>query len=104
MSSPLTPTDHEALDCRLPERQLVAMVVASPHSGALYPADFLGQTTLPLAALRRAEHFIHAGLATGAFTPIVDRVFDFDDIVAAYTYVDSPERRLGKPVVRVRHP
>jgi NADPH:quinone reductase-like Zn-dependent oxidoreductase len=61
------------------------------------------EVTTDAAALRRAEHFVHAGLATGAFTPIVDRVFDFDDIVAAHTYVDSPERRLGKPVVRVRH-
>ncbi|HZQ00795.1 MAG TPA: N-formylglutamate amidohydrolase [Reyranella sp.] len=55
MSSPLQPTDHEALDCRLPERQMVPMVVASPHSGALYPAGFLSQTAVPLAALRRAE-------------------------------------------------
>ena len=55
MGSPLLPTDHEALDCRLPERQIVPMVVASPHSGALYPADFLSQTAVPLAALRRAE-------------------------------------------------
>ncbi len=55
MSSPLLPTDHEALDCRLPERQIVPMVVASPHSGALYPDDFLSQTAVPLSALRRAE-------------------------------------------------
>ncbi len=55
MSSSLLPTDHEALDCRLPERQLVPMVVASPHSGALYPAAFLSQAAVSLAALRRAE-------------------------------------------------
>lgn len=48
-------TDHEALDCRLPERQTVPVVVASPHSGSIYPAAFLEQAVVPLSALRRAE-------------------------------------------------
>ncbi len=52
--------------------------------------------------MRRAEHFVRAGLAAGAFTPLVDRIFDFDDVVAAHAYVDSPDRRPGKPVLRVR--
>ncbi|MDN5916574.1 MAG: zinc-dependent alcohol dehydrogenase family protein [Pseudonocardia sp.] len=55
------------------------------------------------AALRRAEHFVRAGLASGAFTPMVDRVFEFDDVAAAHAYVDSPDRAPGKPVLRVRH-
>jgi N-formylglutamate amidohydrolase len=46
---------HEALDYRLPQRQTVPVVVASPHSGSVYPAAFLAQTAVPLAALRRAE-------------------------------------------------
>lgn len=54
------------------------------------------------AALRRAEHFVRAGLAAGAFTPMVDRVFDFDDVAAAHAYVDSSDRAPGKPVLRVR--
>ena len=54
------------------------------------------------AAMRRAEHFVRAGLACGAFTPSVDRVFDFDDVAAAHAYVDSPDRAPGKPVLRVR--
>ncbi|MCW0214517.1 MAG: zinc-dependent alcohol dehydrogenase family protein [Pseudonocardia sp.] len=54
------------------------------------------------AALRRAEHFVRSGLASGAFTPLVDRVFAFDDVVAAHTYLDSPDRAPGKPVLRVR--
>jgi N-formylglutamate amidohydrolase len=49
------PPDHESIDCRLPQRQSVPLVVASPHSGSLYPADFLAQAAVPLAALRRAE-------------------------------------------------
>ncbi len=48
-------SDHEALDCRLPSRQTVPVVVASPHSGSVYPAAFLSQAAVPLAALRRAE-------------------------------------------------
>ena len=48
-------SDHEALDYRQPQRQTAAMVVASPHSGSVYPAAFLAQTAVPLAALRRAE-------------------------------------------------
>jgi NADPH:quinone reductase-like Zn-dependent oxidoreductase len=58
-------------------------------------------TTDP-AALRRAEHFVRAGLATGAFTPTVDRVFAFADVAAAHAYVDSPDRAPGKPVLQVR--
>jgi N-formylglutamate amidohydrolase len=46
---------HEALDCRLPDRQTVPVVVASPHSGSAYPAPFLLQAAVPLSALRRAE-------------------------------------------------
>jgi NADPH:quinone reductase-like Zn-dependent oxidoreductase len=58
-------------------------------------------TTDP-ATLRRAEHFVRAGLAGAAFAPVIDRIFDFDDIIAAHRYVDAPDRRPGKPVVRVR--
>src|SRR5215831_11981410 len=46
---------HEALDCRLPTRQTAPVVVASPHSGSVYPPPFLSQTAVPLTALRRAE-------------------------------------------------
>lgn len=49
------PPNHQSIDCRLPDRQSVPLVVASPHSGSLYPAEFLAQAAVPLAALRRAE-------------------------------------------------
>ena len=55
MGSLPPPADHEALDIYLPERQSAPVVVASPHSGSLYPAKFLTQAAVPLAALRRAE-------------------------------------------------
>lgn len=54
------------------------------------------------AALRRAEHFVRAGLASAAFAPVVDRVFDFHDVASAHAYLDSPDRAPGKPVLRVR--
>jgi NADPH:quinone reductase-like Zn-dependent oxidoreductase len=62
------------------------------------------EITADPAALRRAEHFIRSGLATGAFAPVVDRIFDFDDVAAAHRYVDSPERGPGKPVIRLQRP
>ncbi|MHA6795006.1 zinc-dependent alcohol dehydrogenase family protein [Pseudonocardia bannensis] len=62
----------------------------------------LFEITKDPAGLRRAEHFVRAGLEAGAFVPVIDRIFGFDDIVAAHIYVDSDERRLGKPVVQVR--
>ena len=49
------PPDHESIDCRLPQRQSVPLVVASPHSGSVYPPEFVAQAAVPLAALRRAE-------------------------------------------------
>lgn len=55
MSLPPFPINRDALDCHLPGRQTVPVVVASPHSGARYPAAFLGQVALPIAALKRAE-------------------------------------------------
>jgi N-formylglutamate amidohydrolase len=39
----------------MPARQCLPVVVASPHSGNRYPADFLKAAAVPLAALRRAE-------------------------------------------------
>jgi N-formylglutamate deformylase len=58
----------EPLDCRLPERQFLPLVVASPHSGSTYPADFLAQTVVSLAALRRAEDAFVDELFGGAPT------------------------------------
>ncbi|GAA4699421.1 zinc-dependent alcohol dehydrogenase family protein [Pseudonocardia yuanmonensis] len=54
------------------------------------------------AALRRAIAFVRSGLAAGVFAPVIDRVFDFDDVAAAHAYLDSPDRAPGKPVLRVR--
>ena len=55
MSSLPPPAAPDALDSRQPDRQTAPVVVASPHSGSLYPAKFLVQAAVSLAALRRAE-------------------------------------------------
>ena len=72
-----------------------------PHPVWLRRYHVFEITTEP-AAMRRAEHFVRAGLAGGAFVPTIDRIFDFDDVAAAHAYLDSPDRAPGKPVLRVQ--
>lgn len=52
--------------------------------------------------LRRGVAFVNAGLATGSFTPVIDKVFDMRDIVEAHGYMES-NAQVGKIVVSVRH-
>src|SRR5260221_1941844 len=52
--SPAAPR-HDSIQTDMPGRQTVPVVVASPHSGSLYPATFLAASVVPLTALRRAE-------------------------------------------------
>lgn len=66
MSLPTVPSDHESIDCRLPERQSVPLVVASPHSGSFYPPEFLAEAAVPLTVLRRAEDAFVDELFAGA--------------------------------------
>lgn len=47
--------DLPAFDMMVAGPPQVAMVLASPHSGAAYPADFLAASRLDLGLLRRAE-------------------------------------------------
>ncbi|MEV8375347.1 zinc-dependent alcohol dehydrogenase family protein [Kribbella sp. NPDC056861] len=48
--------------------------------------------------LRRATAFVSKGLETGAFRPVVDRVFDLADIVEAHQHLES-NTHFGKIVV-----
>lgn len=50
--------------------------------------------------LARAQACLQAALADGRLKPVIDRVFDFDDIVAAHRHLES-NRQVGKIVVRV---
>lgn len=49
-------TEHnQSWEVLAPAEQTVAAVVASPHSGRAYPADFVANSPLDLLALRRSE-------------------------------------------------
>ncbi|MEU7638477.1 zinc-dependent alcohol dehydrogenase family protein [Streptomyces sp. NPDC039016] len=62
----------------------------------------LFETTADLERLRRAEAFVTSGLRTGAFKPVVDRVFVLDEIAAAHRYMEAGAQ-VGKIVVTVDH-
>ncbi|GGV22853.1 NADPH:quinone reductase [Actinomadura cremea] len=50
--------------------------------------------------LRRAEAFVASGLRTGAFRPVVDRVFPLDEIADAHRHLEAGAQ-VGKIVVTV---
>lgn len=62
------------------------------------------EVTGDAAPLARAEAFARAGLAAGTLVPLVERVFDLDDgvaaVAAAHEHLESPDRAPGKPVLR----
>ncbi|KAB8184902.1 zinc-dependent alcohol dehydrogenase family protein [Microbispora catharanthi] len=51
--------------------------------------------------LRRAKHFIDAGLRIGSLSPLIDRSFDLTDVVAAHRHLES-NTQFGKIVLTVR--
>ncbi|MFJ9614454.1 zinc-dependent alcohol dehydrogenase family protein [Streptomyces noursei] len=60
----------------------------------------LFETTGDPQRLRRGEAFVATGLRSGAFKPVVDRVFDLEEIVEAHRYMEAGAQ-VGKIVVRV---
>lgn len=52
--------------------------------------------------LRRAKHFINAGLRSGSLSPVIDRTFDLADVVAAHRHLES-NTQFGKIVLTVEH-
>jgi NADPH:quinone reductase-like Zn-dependent oxidoreductase len=58
------------------------------------------ETTADPERLRRAAAFVSSGLPTGAFRPVVDRVFGLDEIVEAHRYLEAGTQ-VGKIVVAV---
>lgn len=52
--------------------------------------------------LRRGVAFVSTGLRTGAFRPVVDRLFGLEEIVQAHRYLES-NSHVGKIVVTVSH-
>ncbi|MEV6522295.1 zinc-dependent alcohol dehydrogenase family protein [Longispora sp. NPDC051575] len=58
------------------------------------------ETTTDPERLRRGAAYVASGLRTGAFRPVVDRVFPLEDIVAAHRHMEAGEQ-VGKIVVTV---
>ncbi|MDX2145168.1 MAG: N-formylglutamate amidohydrolase [Rhodospirillaceae bacterium] len=52
---PDQPANDEAVAVLMPPDLRVPLVFASPHSGRTYPAEFIGASSLDLAALRKSE-------------------------------------------------
>lgn len=60
------------------------------------------ETTRDPQRLRRAAAFVASGLRTGAFRPVVDRLFPLEEIVQAHRHMESGTQ-FGKIVVTVAH-
>jgi NADPH:quinone reductase-like Zn-dependent oxidoreductase len=52
--------------------------------------------------MRRAAAYVSSGLRSGAFRPVVDRVFPLEEIVQAHRHMESNDQ-FGKIVVAVAH-
>ncbi len=78
-AAPAAETDGASHEVVAPERQVLPLVFASPHSGCDYPEDFLAASRLDPLALRRSED------------SFVDEIFEA-----------AP--RLGAPLIRALFP
>ena len=52
------------------------------------------------ASLKKAVEFVSDGIARGDLSPIIDRVFKFEDFQEAYRYLAS-NQQVGKVVIEV---
>ncbi|MFB7365578.1 zinc-dependent alcohol dehydrogenase family protein [Streptomyces hydrogenans] len=88
---------YGALDPRptpLPHAQSFPALTSSTYT--------LFEITTDPERLARAVAFVNAGLASGSFTPVVDRTFDLADIAEAHRYMEA-NGQVGKIVVTVTH-
>jgi N-formylglutamate amidohydrolase len=105
----------EAFDVAQPRRRKLPLVLASPHSGSLYPTDFLTASRLDAQALRRSEdsyvdEIFAAAPAVGA--PLIAARFPrayldvnreaweldpamFSDALPGFVNAGSPRVRMG---------
>jgi len=104
-----------AYDIADPDQQRIALVVAAPHSGNLYPPDFVAASRLDPVSLRRSEDcFVDELLsgAPGAGAPLIRALFPrayvdvnrepfeldprmFEDSLPAYVTTRSPRVSAG---------
>jgi N-formylglutamate amidohydrolase len=103
------------LDLRRPAAQSVPLVIASPHSGANYPADFVAASRLDPLTLRRSEDaFVDELFAAAprlgapmlaarfprAYLDVNREAYELDpamfaDALPAYVNARSPRVRMG---------
>lgn len=85
---------------RLDERPTEYPLVTCMKKALSITGYTLWEIVTDAAARARAERWILERLEARAFAPVIDRVFDFDDIVAAHATMDANAAN-GKLVVRV---
>src|SRR6266568_9190860 len=109
------PAEDGVLDLRQPPRLAIPLVVASPHSGADYPDDFLAAARLDPLTLRRSEDsFVDAIFAAApdlgapllaarfprAYLDVNREAWELDpamfaDTLPSFVNVRSPRVRMG---------
>src|SRR6516165_2240411 len=107
--------EAEILDLRRPVARSLPLVLASPHSGAEYPADFLAASRLDPVALRRSEDsFVDELFAAGprlgapllaarfprAYVDVNREAYELDpgmfaDALPKFVNAGSPRVRMG---------
>jgi N-formylglutamate amidohydrolase len=78
MSIAAAATDDLPYEILAPARQTVPLVFASPHSGDVYPPDFVARSRLDLRTLRRSEDsYVDAlfAAAPGCGAPLIRALF-----------------------------
>jgi len=81
----------------------IPMPMAADFRGRnVYFYSFFDLTIEDPGQLRRAEHFINAGLRSGSLAPVIDRILDLDDVVEAHRHLES-NTQVGKVVLTVQH-
>ena len=109
------PANDGVLDLRQPARHAIPLVVASPHSGADYPNDFLAAARLDPLTLRRSEDsFVDAIFAAApdlgapllaarfprAYLDVNREAWELDpamfsDVLPGFVNARSPRVRMG---------
>ena len=83
-----TGTLRPCIDCSIPARQIFGI------SNARLKREERAETT------RGFERDILPAIADGRITPVVDRIFDFDELPAAKAHMES-NAMVGKIVVKI---
>lgn len=78
------------------------MPIAPDFEGRNIRTYAFTEVTFNSERLRRAKHFIDAGLRAGSLSPVIDRTFDLTDVVAAHHHLES-NTQFGKIILTVQH-